>query len=321
MIEGLRNDIEEYLSKADFNGKTPHKLYAPITYIMGLKGKRIRPILATLAYHAISGKAPQQALALGCAIELFHNFTLIHDDIMDNAPMRRGKPTVHEKWDTNVAILSGDAVFAISVEWLVKDFPQKAADLVTTFTRTAVEVCEGQQEDMDLAERETAGIEDYLSMIRKKTSVLLGASLQLGAIAANADAELAALFYDFGVLAGIGFQLQDDYMDAYPPEGFGKQKGGDIIENKKTFLFLKALERANETQRKRLEDLLNEKNQEMKVNEALTLFSDLKIPEATQELIDHYFMQAKVVGAKIKEKVHYFHPLEVVLSEISERKV
>ncbi|MBX7242227.1 MAG: polyprenyl synthetase family protein [Bacteroidia bacterium] len=321
MINQFREEIEEYLLRGEFNGKTPLRLYEPISYILGLKGKRIRPLLTMIAYNIVSGKNPRDVIALGCAVELFHNFTLIHDDIMDKAPTRRGEPTVHEKWDTNVGILSGDAVFAISISWLVREFPEKAAQLVSGFTRTALDVCEGQQEDMDMATSDDVSIDHYIEMIRKKTSVLLGEALRLGAIAGGAESRLADAFYNYGILAGIAFQLQDDFMDAYPPEGFGKQKGGDIIENKKTYLLLKAYEFASEEQKQRLDYWMKETDNHKKVEGVLTLFSELGVPEATQEMIDYYFSLADRMGTQIKPLVKDFSPLEVMLAQISNRTV
>lgn len=318
-MQTLLADIQQYISSLGFAEKLPHRLYAPMQYILDLKGKRIRPILTALAYHAVSGNAPQKAVALGCALELFHNFSLIHDDIMDNAPTRRGQPSVHEKWDTNVAILSGDAMFAISMGLIVEDFPEKAADLVKIFVKASVEVCEGQMEDMDLAIQSEATIDDYIEMIRKKTSVLLGACLKLGAVAGGADAELAQKFYLFGEYAGIGFQLQDDLMDAFPPEDFGKQEGGDIIENKKTFLLLKALELASPSQKERLNSLLNENDAQKKVNGVLALFEELNIRALTEAKINDYFEKARLLGEELA-KVSDFEHLAKYLAEIAGRK-
>jgi geranylgeranyl diphosphate synthase, type II len=318
-MQTLLTDIQQYISSLSFAEKLPHRLYAPMQYILGLKGKRIRPILTALAYHAVSGNAPQKAVGLGCALELFHNFTLIHDDIMDNAPTRRGQPTVHEKWDRDVAILSGDAMFAISMGLVVQDFPEKAADLTQIFVKAAVEVCEGQMEDMDLAIQEAATIEDYIEMIRKKTSVLLGACLKLGAVAGGADAELAQKFYLFGEYAGLGFQLQDDLMDAFPPENFGKQEGGDIIENKKTFLLLKALELASDMQKAELIALLDEKDAQLKVKKVIAIFDALNIKALTEAKSTEYFEKARLLGEELK-KVSDFEYLEKYLGEIVGRK-
>ena len=318
-MQTLLTDIQQYISSLAFAEKLPHRLYAPMQYILSLKGKRIRPILTALAYHAVSGEAPQKAVSLGCALELFHNFTLIHDDIMDNAPTRRGQPTVHEKWDTDVAILSGDAMFALSMGLVVQDFPEKAADLTKIFVKAAVEVCEGQMEDMDLAIQDAATIEDYIEMIRKKTSVLLGACLKLGAIAGGADAELAQKFYLFGEYAGIGFQLQDDLMDAFPPKDFGKQEGGDIIENKKTFLLLKALELASDAQKAELMELFTEKDTQVKVSKVLQIFEELNIRALTQAKSNEYFEKARVLGEELK-RVSDFEYLEKYLGEIVGRK-
>ncbi|MEM9985929.1 MAG: polyprenyl synthetase family protein, partial [Bacteroidota bacterium] len=240
----LKQDIENHIKGLNLFELSPHNLYAPMGYILSLKGKRIRPILTLLAYQGVSGQVPHQAMNLAVSLELFHNFTLMHDDIMDRAPMRRGQPAVHIKWDENIAILSGDALFAFSMGLVVEGFPQHAAALAKEYARVAMGVCEGQMEDLDMAQQEQVSIEEYIEMIRKKTAVLLGGCLSLGALAAGASAELADEMRRYGEMLGIAFQLQDDLMDAFPPENFGKQVGGDIIENKKTYLFLKALELA-----------------------------------------------------------------------------
>ncbi|MFN0203957.1 MAG: polyprenyl synthetase family protein [Bacteroidia bacterium] len=289
----LKQQIEEYLISLRYDEKMPHRLYAPMDYILKLKGKRIRPMLVLLAYQAVAKSEAKPALGLACATELFHNFTLIHDDIMDNAPTRRGNDTVHIKWDTNVAILSGDTMFAVAVEMAAKNFPEKAGTIIPAFLKVAIEVCEGQMEDMDFALEGIVTIPSYIEMIRKKTSVLLGGCLKLGALAAGASEELAQRFYQMGEAAGIGFQLQDDLMDAFPPKDFGKQIGGDIIENKKTFLLLKAFELANTTQLQQLDYLLNTENSHaQKVSGVCDLYQALDIPQITQNLINQYFQQA-----------------------------
>lgn len=321
MLSQLRQDTEDYIQSLALSTKKPERLYAPMHYILSLKGKRIRPLLAMLAYHSVSGKAPQQALSLSVGVELFHNFSLIHDDIMDNSPTRRGKSTVHEKWDVNVGILSGDAMFALAMQLITKDFPEQAARLSEIFTQAALEVCEGQMEDMDFPLREQVSIPEYIEMIRKKTSVLLGAALKLGAVAGGASAELAEAYYRFGEAAGIGFQLQDDLMDAFPPEGFGKQIGGDIIENKQTFLLLKSLELADAKQSQQLRHALeSEPDNEKKVAGVLAIYQDLAIPSQTQQLIKSYFDQAEQTLAYIGTQADT-STLQHLLKEIFMRKV
>lgn len=222
---------------------SPNELYDPINYIMGLGGKRLRPVLAVLGYQAFNNE-PEKALPLAKAIELFHNFTLVHDDIMDDAPLRRGQATVHEKWNDSIAILAGDAMLIKVYDHFLEGGYVNLAELLRVFNKTAIEVCEGQQMDMNFETRSDVSVEDYIEMIRLKTSVLVGGALQLGALAAGASKEKAQLIYDFGVNIGLAFQLKDDYLDCFgDPEKFGKQVGGDIISNKKTFMMLKALEK------------------------------------------------------------------------------
>jgi geranylgeranyl diphosphate synthase type II len=312
--------VNESLEKIGFSSQKPENLYAPMDYLLSLGGKRIRPILCMLAYASVSGRKPAEALKVGLALELFHNFTLMHDDIMDRAPVRRGKPSVHTVWNEDVAILSGDALFAYAMGLLVEDFPTQAAALVKEFAAVSLEVCEGQMEDMDLAEQADADIPLYLEMIRKKTAALLGGCMSLGAMAANADEDIRLKFKAFGENLGLGFQLQDDLMDAFPPEGFGKQVGGDIIENKKTFLLLKALELADGEQKAELERLLSEeKNNEQKVSGVLQIMRTLEIPRMTRELIDAYFEKAIQLAHELAESTR-FDELQAYLEVIAKRK-
>ena len=221
---------------------SPKELYEPIDYIMQLGGKRLRPCLVCLSCDMLGGDV-SRALHAAQGIEFFHNFTLVHDDIMDNASLRRGKQTIHEKWGENVAILSGDAMLIKSYDFVLEGRYENLGQILETFNRAALEVCEGQQLDMNFENEDQVSIEAYLNMIKLKTSVLLGAALKIGAFVADASLENSELVYDFGVNMGIGFQLMDDYLDAFgDPSKFGKKVGGDIISNKKTFLFIKALE-------------------------------------------------------------------------------
>ncbi|MEZ4776635.1 MAG: polyprenyl synthetase family protein [Bacteroidia bacterium] len=315
----LKAAVEKYIENLGLDNRKPANLYQPMAYILSLKGKRIRPILTMLAYQAVSGQQPAHAMNLAVAVEVFHNFTLVHDDIMDRAPVRRGNATVHIKWDENVAILSGDALLAFSMDMVTRDFPEKAAQLVKEYTHVSLAVCEGQMEDMDLAIQTNATIPDYLEMIRKKTAALLGGCMSLGAIAGGADLEIVSQFREFGESLGIGFQLQDDLMDAFPPEGFGKQVGGDIIENKKTYLLLKAQELADPGQKSKIDELL-QKNTESKVEEMLTLFRELDIEAHTQKLILSYFDRAKALGQALSQKTK-FEPLRSYLQEIANRQI
>jgi len=273
----------------------PKKLYEPIEYILNLGGKRIRPIL-TLIGAEIFGATPEEALPAALAIEIFHNFSLVHDDIMDAAPLRRGKNTVHMKWNINTGILSGDAMLIQAYQCFdVYDsslFPQ----LVRLFSQTALEVCEGQQYDINFETRNDVTIEEYLKMITLKTSVLLGCAFQMGAIIANQPKESQKDIYEYGKLLGIAFQLQDDYLDAFGnPETFGKQVGGDIIENKKTYLYLKSEELGNTTQIEQLRKLYSDKNETDvlgKIETTKQIFNESGAAKATQQAIKEYTQKA-----------------------------
>lgn len=238
--------------------QSPEGLYEPCTYILSLGGKRLRPALAVMAAD-LTGNDPESALPAGWAVEVFHNFSLIHDDIMDAAPLRRGMPTVHTKWNLNTGILSGDAMLIYAYRFLAES-PRKEAipALLDVFNRVATGVCEGQQMDINFETRDDVSLEEYIRMIELKTAVLLGGALEMGALAAGAGIGDAALLYDFGRLAGIAFQIQDDLLDTYGnPETFGKQVGGDILQNKKTFLVLKTYEVASEADCAELKTLLS----------------------------------------------------------------
>jgi len=301
--------------------RSPKNLYEPMAYLLSLKGKRIRPVLALLAYSAASRRDPKEALNLAVALELFHNFTLMHDDIMDRAPVRRGEPTVHIKWDTNIAILSGDAMFAFTLDMVSRDFPAQAAALIRAYTRVSLGVCEGQMEDMDLATENEVSIPRYIEMIRKKTAVLLGGALEMGAIAGGASPEVAGKLRLFGEFAGIGFQLHDDLMDAFPPANFGKQIGGDIIENKKTYLILRTLELANVQQRERLVYAYSlEEDQRAKVATVVGIFREIGIDTLTRDLANDYFDRAQVIGKELAADLD-MAALHAYVGEIAERQV
>ncbi|MEM9866432.1 MAG: polyprenyl synthetase family protein [Bacteroidota bacterium] len=238
-----------------FQTKAPENLYEPIAYILGLGGKRMRPILTLMSVDVFDGDI-EAALDAALAIEMFHNFSLVHDDIMDKAPLRRGKTTVHKKWDVNTGILSGDALLIKSYQAFENYPPVIFKKLVSLFSQTAIEVCEGQQYDIDFETRNDVSVPEYLMMITYKTAVLVATSLKMGAIIAGASDTDAEALYSFGRNLGVAFQLQDDYLDAFgDPETFGKQIGGDIIENKKTILYLKAVDSATIKDRQVLTDL------------------------------------------------------------------
>ncbi|GAB5522762.1 MAG: polyprenyl synthetase family protein [Roseivirga sp.] len=271
-------------------GQQPNELYEPIRYIMSLGGKRMRPLLVLLGYELFKDDS-QSVLDQAIAVEVFHNFTLLHDDIMDEAPLRRGKPTVHEKWNENTAILSGD-VMLVRAYGLLLDAPGDLKAILKAFNDCAAGVCEGQQFDMNFESLPTVAEDTYVDMIRLKTAVLLGFSLKLGAMLAGASAAQAEAVYDFGVSIGIGFQLKDDLLDVYADqEKFGKQVGGDIISNKKTFLLLKALELAGKEQKAKLDHWLAAVafNKIDKVAAVTAIYDEIGIRQLTIAQIDAWF--------------------------------
>ncbi len=280
------NTIEEAF-KEMASKKNPAELYEPITYALSMGGKRIRPALLLLANDLFGGKQ-ENALNAALAIEVFHNFTLVHDDIMDEAPLRRGKTSVYKKWNTNIAILSGDVMLVQAIQLLIKNNEAHLSEVLEIFNKTAIEVCEGQQFDMNFETSTTVTIDDYLQMISLKTAVLLGCSLKIGAIIANAQKEDTNHIYEFGKNLGIAFQLMDDVLDLYgDPDKFGKRIGGDIIANKKTYLLLKAMELASGKTKKDLEFCLTSKvlDDEAKVHKMKTIFNELNIKKlATDEM-------------------------------------
>lgn len=268
----------------------PANLYEPIKYIMSLGGKRIRPVMVLMATELFTDDV-NKALDVALAIETFHNFTLVHDDIMDNAPLRRGKQTVHEKWGVNNAILSGDVMMVESNKHLSKVDVSVLQPVLDTFNQTAQGVCEGQQLDMEFESRDDVSIDEYIEMIRLKTAVLLGGAMKLGAIVGGADEKNADLLYQFGENLGIAFQLQDDILDVYgDPEKFGKQVGGDIISNKKTFLHLNAKALINAEETKVL--LGKHENAAQKVSAVTQLYNSYGIRELSNAKMEQYLAKA-----------------------------
>lgn len=295
-MTGLQNYtqyIEEHLQQL-FPKKKPVLLYEPLRYFLTIGGKRMRPI-ATLLGAEVFGVNREEVIHAALAIEVFHNFSLIHDDIMDAAPLRRGRETVHTKWNDNVAILGGDVMLIESYHQLLLQGGDITAYL-DLFNRTAVEVCEGQQLDMDFEQESVVSEEEYLEMIRLKTSVLLGCAFEFGAIAAGVSEEDRKHIYDFGMFTGIAFQIQDDILDVYgDPEKFGKQVGGDILKDKKTLLYLSALSKANVEQRETFERLKAEIDPIKKVTETRALFTTMGIRSYCEEKRNAYY--AKAVNA------------------------
>lgn len=270
--------------------KEPASLYEPIDYILTLGGKRLRPVLTLMSADFFGGNY-KQALDASLAVEMFHNFSLVHDDIMDNAPLRRGHQTVHEKWDVNTGILSGDAMLILAYQLFETYRPEVFMQLAVLFSKTALEVCEGQQYDVDFETRNDVTISEYIKMIEYKTAVLIGASLQMGAIIAEASQSCQEKIYAFGKNLGIAFQLQDDYLDAFGnPLTFGKQVGGDIIANKKTFLYLTALQKSTPAEAQELSSLFATmpKDPLEKITAVKEIFVSSGAAKATEDEIARY---------------------------------
>ena len=290
-LQVLGSYIEEQISGFEFPD-SPGNLYDPLRYFMTLGGKRMRPIL-TIIGGQLFGVSKEESIHAALAVEFFHNFSLIHDDIMDAAPVRRGKSTVHEKWNSNIAILSGDVLFTEAYKQLAHYKDDRLSPLLNRFNETAVEVCQGQQLDMDFETADSVSEAAYIEMIRLKTSVLVGCAFEFGAILGRADDQTRTLLYDFGVELGIAFQIQDDILDLYADlDKFGKQVGGNILSNKKTLLLLKAQELATSASDLRVKELLEMESSSSKINFAKSLFTELKAVEATREIQDFHYSKA-----------------------------
>lgn len=289
-FEELSTQFTRHFAQEHFPTEPP-TLYEPNRYFLGLGGKRVRPVLCLLG-NELFGEIHNDAWHVANAIELFHNFTLIHDDIMDAAPLRRGMPTMHAKYGQSTALLAGDVMFVVAYDYINKISINYLSAIIAIANKMAKEVCEGQQLDMDFEKREVVSFDEYIHMINLKTSVLLGASLKMGAVINGAAEEDQAHLYEFGRKLGLAFQVQDDYLDAFgDPEKFGKQVGGDIMANKKTFLLIHALETISLSQKKKLNDLFSSK-EENKVSEVLQVFKESKVDEWAMQLKEKYLLQA-----------------------------
>ena len=296
----MHTDINKQLETLNWN-KAPHELYLSIGYALESGGKRIRPALVLMACDLFGG-AKDDAMGAALAIEVFHNFTLLHDDIMDNAETRRNRLTVHKKWNANTAILSGDAMMIKSYEFLENTPAHLWTKLFPIFTRTALEVCEGQQYDMNFETCEEVTLDEYFNMIRLKTAVLLGAALQLGAIIGGASDDDAQHLYDFGIAIGIAFQLKDDYLDTFGDEkSFGKRIGGDIVCGKKTFLLINALTQSTNDDRLLIQNTLADKlmPDEQKIRTITAVYEKLEIPTLCEKAMSEYYNRALLALAKI----------------------
>jgi len=292
-IAELQKVVELELSKQEFVVE-PKGLYQPIEYVMGMGGKRIRPTLC-LAGCKLFTDDITQAVRPSLSLEIFHNFTLLHDDIMDNADVRRNQATVHKKWDDNTAILSGDAMLIKAYQYATDINSEHLKEVLNLFSQTAIEVCEGQQYDMEFEQRDNVTVDDYLNMIRLKTAVLLAASLKTGAIIGGANKKDADLLYQFGENIGLAFQLQDDFLDVYGNiETFGKAIGGDIVANKKTFLLINALQLASGNLQDNLLAWINSDNfdADEKIEAVRTIYNTLKVDVLAKEKMNFYFDKA-----------------------------
>lgn len=286
--------VNEFLDHLSYDRK-PESLYEPIKYVLSMGGKRIRPTLMLLAYNLYK-ENPEDILMNACALETYHNYTLLHDDLMDNADMRRGHLTVHKKWNNNTAILSGDSMLVLAFQRMMQCDTKHLKDILDLFTVTALEIGEGQQYDMEFETRNDVKEEEYIEMIRLKTSVLLACALKIGAILADASAEDADNLYKFGEQIGLAFQLQDDYLDVYgDSKVFGKEIGGDITSNKKTYMLINAFNKANAAQREELTRWVcaRDFDRNEKVDAVTRLYNEIGIDQLAQDKIAYYFAQSK----------------------------
>ena len=286
----LLDKINAYLEQMPYM-RPPKGLYEPIAYELSLGGKRIRPVLMLMAYN-IYKEDVERILPQAAGLETYHNHTLLHDDVMDKADMRRNKPTVHNVWNENTAILSGDAMLILAYRLMAEGLTDKLAEVMHIFTETTMEICEGQQWDMEFESRMDVKVDEYIEMIRLKTSVLLAAALKIGACLAGASTEEAQKLYDFGVKMGLAFQLQDDWLDVYgDPKVFGKNIGGDILCNKKTYMLITALELADASQREELERWLNATDYvpAEKISAVTAIYNNIGIGKRCEEMVETYY--------------------------------
>ena len=292
--------INDFIDQLPYERK-PQSLYDPVKYVLSIGGKRVRPVLMLLAYNMYK-EDPERILMPACALETYHNYTLLHDDLMDNADVRRGVPTVHRKWDANTAILSGDSMLVLAYHRMLQCDADKQPEVMSLFTETALEIGEGQQYDMEFENRNDVTEAEYIEMIRLKTSVLLACALKIGAILAGASSEDADNLYKFGEQIGLAFQLQDDLLDVYgDPKVFGKAVGGDITCNKKTYMLINAFQRANDNQRAELDRWVTAKDfdRNEKVAAVTDIYNQIGIRQICEEKINYYFEESKKYLAKV----------------------
>ena len=313
--------INDYLADLPYDRK-PASLYEPIKYVLSLGGKRIRPTLMLLSYNLYKDD-PESILSSACALETYHNYTLLHDDLMDNAPLRRGHQTVHVKWNPNVAILSGDSMLVLSYQRMLQCRPDKLKPVIDLFTETALEIGEGQQYDMEFETRTDVTEEEYIEMIRLKTSVLLACATKIGAILADAPDEDADNLYKFGEQMGLAFQLQDDYLDVYgDSKVFGKAIGGDIMSNKKTYMLINAFNLANDKQREELTHWITAENPDPKEKIAAVtkLYNEIGIDKLAEKKINFYFEESRKYLKAVKVDEERKSVLEAYTQKMMHRK-
>lgn len=303
--------------------RTPKGLYDPVSYVLSLGGKRIRPVLMLMAYN-LYREDVKSILQPATGIEVYHNYTLLHDDLMDRADMRRGKVTVHKVWNDNVAILSGDAMLVLAYQFMAQCASEKLKDVMDLFSQTALEICEGQQLDMEFEQRKDVKEDEYIEMIRLKTSVLLAASLKIGAILGGASKEDAGALYDFGVNLGLAFQLKDDLLDVYgDPLRFGKNIGGDILCNKKTYLVIKAFEHANTDQEALLSDWFTREtfDPQEKIAAVTRLYNEIGVKALCENRIVEYSKRASESLNRVNVPAENKQELETMMNELMHREV
>lgn len=319
--EAILQKVNNYLANLPYD-RTPKSLYAPIAYALSMGGKRIRPVLMLLSYNLFKDD-PERILMPACALETYHNYTLLHDDLMDNADLRRGKPTVHKKWDANTAILSGDSMLVLAYQRMQQCDADKLPAILSLFTETALEIGEGQQYDMDFEHRNDVREEEYIEMIRLKTSVLLACAVKMGGMLADASSEDCERLYRFGEQIGLAFQLQDDYLDVYGDSAiFGKAIGGDIVSNKKTYMLINAINRANPSQRQELEHWLKAEHFDAaeKISAVTKLYNEIGIGQLAQEKMKQCFAQGMKHLEAIDVESSRKKELEAYVSEMMHRQ-
>ena len=319
-METILNKIEAALAAIPYP-QQPEGLYEPIRYVLSMGGKRLRPTLTLMAY-ALYKEDTERALPTAIGLETYHNHTLLHDDLMDKADMRRGKPTVHKKWDENTAILSGDTMLIMAFQHILRTDCHRLPEVLNLAARTMQEICEGQQYDMNFESRNDVREEEYIEMIRLKTSVLLACALKAGALIADAPKEDCDLLYQFGEKIGLAFQLQDDYLDCYgDPAVFGKQIGGDICCAKKTFMLINAFNRANDAQKAELNRLLNDVDERKeKVAGVLALYDELEIPALCRERMETLYAEARRIFDSLSIDAERKQPLWNYAEKLLNRK-